>query len=120
VTTSSNEPPSSDQQPASARREGGTATCPAWCTFDHEGPFYAEPGEHERYLTSTHLRNFVGLHTPDDGQSIEVSVWLLGNGAAAIPLEAASAVQLRAWAAMLLEAAAELDALASDILLPDA
>ncbi|WP_244929230.1 hypothetical protein [Nocardioides sp. W7] len=119
MTTSSNEPSSSDQPSATTARDGGSASCPPWCTYDHDGPFFAEPGEHARYLTTTHLRNFVSLHTPDDGTSIKVSVWLLGNGVVEIPLDANSAHQLRAWADMLAEAATELDQLVVDHLLPE-
>lgn len=119
MTTSNNEPSPSDQRPGSPGRADRSPSCPEWCTFDHEGPFFADPGEHERYLTSTHLRNFVSLHTADDGKLIEVSVWLLGNGVVEIPFDANSAAQLRAWAAMLEEAATEVDGLADNRLLSD-
>ncbi|WP_244928497.1 hypothetical protein [Nocardioides sp. W7] len=119
MTTSSNEPSSCDQPSTTTARDGGSASCPPWCRYDHEGSFFAEPGEHARYLTTAHLRNFVSLHTPDDGKSIEVTVWLLGNGVVEIPLDANSGTQLRAWADMFAEAAAELDRLVVGHLLPE-
>jgi hypothetical protein len=89
-------------------------SCPFWCTFDHGGQVYAEPGEHHRELASLDDQTCVNLYldgTPGqvawaDGRAT-VNVWV-GGGDTVLQLEDAPR-QLREMAVMLVEAAQKLE-----------
>lgn len=101
---------SSSPRPNRAQQTSVPA-CPSWCTFDHGSHVFAEPGEHTRRLTGSRHDDFVQLQSSDNGRTAQVSVWLLGNHAFEFPLDKTSGHQLRDWASMLVEAAAELGSL---------
>lgn len=83
--------------------------CPWWCTWDHDGPIYTEPGEHHRTMARTDHEDEVSIGTGhDDGMSVAIA---LLNGDAYFPLVEGSSARLRAVAAMLTAAADALDAL---------
>lgn len=81
-------------------------TCPWWCTFDHDGPIHAEPGEHQHELVELDELTGVSLYLAEEGEA-EVNVWVGGHDTV-LTLEEAPR-RLREMAVMLVEAAQKLE-----------
>lgn len=80
-----------------------TDGCPAWCTFDHDGPIVANPGEHLNTLADNGLDMVIIDSLGDEPATVQV--WLGGNESYSFPLNTESADHLRALARVIADAA---------------
>jgi hypothetical protein len=79
--------------------------CPPWCTFDHAGPVYMEPGDHRRRLADLgdEHGDSVALYVGPE-QPMHVTVFLGGDGCEEYPATRETIEHLRDLALMLKQA----------------